>query len=47
MGGNDTVDGGGGQDEIFMQNLSDILIVADFSPGANSNVSFSLLGTDQ
>ena len=41
MGGNDTVDGGGGQDEIFMQNLSDILIVADFSPGANSNVSFS------
>ena len=42
MGGNDTLDGGGGQDEIFMQNLSDILLIADFSGGGvNSNMTFS------
>jgi hypothetical protein len=42
MGGNDTIDGGGGQDEIFMQNLTDVLLIADFTGGGvNSNMTFS------
>ncbi|MAL61952.1 MAG: hypothetical protein CL563_02990, partial [Alphaproteobacteria bacterium] len=42
MGGNDTIAGGGGQDEIFMQNLTDVLLIADFTGGGvNSNMTFS------
>ena len=34
LGGSDTVDGGGGTDELTFQNLDDILMVATFSVGA-------------
>ncbi|MDC0361288.1 hypothetical protein OAN80_05955 [Alphaproteobacteria bacterium] len=36
LGGSDTVDGGGGTDELTFQNLDDILMVATFSDGAES-----------
>ncbi|MEC8290283.1 MAG: hypothetical protein VX007_11740, partial [Pseudomonadota bacterium] len=38
FGGTDTIDGGGGTDEVFIQNLSDFLSVGTFGTGAGPHV---------
>ena len=38
FGGTDTIDGGGGTDEVFIENLSDFLSVGTFGTGAGPHV---------
>jgi hypothetical protein len=38
LGGNDTIDGGGGTDELFSNGLSDILIVGTFGAGDGQHI---------
>ena len=38
FGGTDTIDGGGGTDEVFVQNISDFLSIGTFGTGAGPHV---------